>query len=124
MPRFPAAECISVIHRSSITPLSSEILLRIFSALLSGRAGITEGIVGDFRLTKKVAGHLDRPYVKSPLTIREIMAGGQPIPDPKRVPGALRWDVPGTFKGSNGMWELVYIPETNTVIHFLFVSAK
>ena len=91
---------------------------------LSGRAGITEGIVGDFRLTKKVAGHLDRPYVKSPLTIREIMAGGQPIPDPKRVPGALRWDVPGTFKGSNGMWELVYIPETNTVIHFLFVSAK
>jgi RHS repeat-associated protein len=98
--------------------------VRSVNPTVSGRAGITEGITGDFNLTKTVAGHLDRPYVNSPLTIREIMAGGKPIADPGGVPGALRWDVPGAFNGSNGTWQLVVEPKTNTVLHFVFEGAK
>ncbi len=60
-------------------------------------------------------GELSRPYMKSPLTINEIMAGRQPIPDPRGVPGGLRWDVPGTFRGSEGTWELVIHPETEMI---------
>jgi len=30
------------------------------------------------------------------------MEGANPIPDPGGVPGALRWDVPGAFRGSEG----------------------
>lgn len=93
--------------------------------MLSGRAGITEGLSAEFKLTDTVAKNLPtRPYLKSPLTIREIMAGGKPIADPGGVPGALRWDVPGAFNGSTGTWELVIDPKTNTVLHFLFKGAK
>jgi hypothetical protein len=50
------------------------------------------------------------------------MAAGEPIPDPGGVPGALRWDVPGTFRGSNGVWELVVDPKTQTILHWNFVT--
>jgi len=75
--------------------------------------------VGDFRLTDTVANHLDdvvkrgpfkgkraRPFLNSPHTIREIMAGGKGVPDPGGFTGAPRWDVPGTFRGSSGTWQL------------------
>jgi hypothetical protein len=52
------------------------------------------------------------------------MAGGKPIPDPQGVAGALRWDVPGGFNGSNGTWQLVVDPKTNTILHFMFKGAK
>lgn len=52
-----------------------------------------------------------------------IMDGGKPIPDPGGVPGALRWDVPGTMNGSSGSWELVVDPQSKTILHFLFQSA-
>jgi hypothetical protein len=92
---------------------------------VSGRAGITETLSGEFKLTDTVAKNLaTRPYLKSPLTIQEIMAGGKPIPDPGGFPGALRWDVPGGFNGSTGTWELVVDPKTNTVLHFLFKGVK
>ena len=63
------------------------------------------------------------------MTIREITAGGKPIPDPgiagkAGIPGALRWDVPGVWNGTNGTWELVYDPKTNTVVHMLFKGTK
>jgi RHS repeat-associated protein len=76
------------------------------------------------KLTDTVAGHLDRPYVNSPLTAREIMAGGNPIADPRGVVGALRWDVPGAFNGTSGTWELVLDPKTGTILHFCFVGVK
>jgi RHS repeat-associated protein len=79
--------------------------------------------VGEYTLTRTVAGKLaERPYLNSPLTLREIMAAGRPIPDPGGVAGALRWDVPGAFRGSAGTWELVVNPQTNTVLHWLFKS--
>lgn len=52
--------------------------------------------------------------------VNEIMAAGKPIPDPGGIPGGLRWDVPGTFRGSEGTWELVIYPETEVIYHFNF----
>jgi hypothetical protein len=66
------------------------------------------------------SGKLSRPYMKSPLIIKEIMATGKPIPDPIGIPGALRWDVPGTFRGNEGVWELVLHPEREIIYHFNF----
>jgi hypothetical protein len=97
-----------------------------------------EGVrVGEFTLTRTVAGHMDdlvsksgpflgepaRPYLNSVRTIREIIAAGKPIPDPGGIPGALRYDVPGAFRGSQGVWELVVDPVTRTIFHFNFVGA-
>jgi len=69
-------------------------------------------------------GELARPFVKSPLTAQEIQATGSGVPDPGGLPGALRYDVPGSFNGSSGTYELVVNPETNTVYHFNFVGGK
>ena len=45
---------------------------------------------------------------------------GEARPDPGGVTGALRWDVPGAFRGAEGTWELVYDPASNTILHFNF----
>jgi hypothetical protein len=92
-------------------------------------------VVGKYKLTKTVAGHLTdvvkkgkfkgelaRPYLRSPHLIDEIMKSGIGRVDPGGVAGALRWDVPGTFRGSSGIWELVFHPPTNTILHFNFVG--
>ena len=68
----------------------------------------------------KSGSKLARPYANSRLTIQEIMNAGRPVPDPGGVPGALRWDVPGTMNGTKGIWELVVDPGTRTILHFLF----
>jgi hypothetical protein len=65
-----------------------------------------------------------RPYMRSPNVINEIVATGKSIPDPGGVIGALRFDVPGSFNGSAGAWELVVHPKTNMIYHFLFKSVK
>jgi hypothetical protein len=65
------------------------------------------------------AGRLSRPYMKSPLTIQEIMSTGQGVPD-ATFPGGLNWRASGTFRGSQGIWELGINPETNTIYHFVF----
>jgi hypothetical protein len=90
-----------------------------------------------FNMTKTVADHaedvvtrgpfkgeLARPYVDSPLTVQEIMKAGPGVPDPQGVPGALRWDVPGAFRGSEGTWELVYDTNSNTILHFNFTGPR
>ena len=66
------------------------------------------------------AGELARPFLNSNLTAREIMATGKGVPDPRGVAGALRWDVPGSFRGSQGTWELVV--KDNLILHFNFVA--
>lgn len=75
----------------------------------------------EYNLTRTVEGNLaSRPYLNSPLTMGEIRATGRGVPDPGGIPGALRYDVPGSFNGSQGTYELVVHPDTNTVYHFLF----
>ncbi|MGS2765240.1 hypothetical protein [Sinomicrobium sp. M5D2P9] len=66
------------------------------------------------------AGQLARPYMKSPLTIQEIMSTGKGIPD-ATFKGGMNWKVPGTFRGSEGIWELGINPKTNVIYHFNFV---
>ena len=67
------------------------------------------------------AGQLARPYMRSPLTIKEIMATGKGVPD-ATAKGALNFNVPGTFRGSKGTWELVIDPKKNFIYHFNFVK--
>ncbi|QDQ27872.1 RHS repeat protein [Chitinimonas arctica] len=67
-------------------------------------------------------GELSRPYMSSPLTIREIMGSGAGRADPGGVPGAIRYDAPGNLRGSSGTYELVVNPTTGTIYHFNFVS--
>ncbi|MEM6732449.1 MAG: hypothetical protein AAF658_12900, partial [Myxococcota bacterium] len=89
--------------------------------------------VGRFTLTGTVAAHADdiisrgplkgeptRPYLNSPETIEQIIREGDPVPDPGGIPGALRYDVPGTFRRTDGTWELVIHPDTDMVYHFFF----
>ena len=92
--------------------------------------------VGNYTLTDTVAGHLDeritanteysgqlvRPYLGSPSTIDDIVATGAGVPDPGGLPNALRFDVPGTFRGSPGTWELVIDPATGMIYHFNFTT--
>lgn len=65
------------------------------------------------------AGQLVRPYMKSPLTIQEIMSTGKGVPD-AFYKGGMNWRVPGTFRGSQGIWELGVNPKTNIIYHFNF----
>jgi len=76
-----------------------------------------------YNFTNTVEGNAgSRPYINSPLTIQEIEATGKGVADPGGLPGALRYDVPGTYNGSNGTYQLVIDPKTNTVYHFLFTG--
>ena len=87
----------------------------------------------DLKQTRTVAAHSreylkdgrpGRPYNDSALTIQEIMDSVPPRPDPRGVSGALRWDVPGSFRGTKGVWELVVDTRTKTVIHFVFRGTR
>jgi RHS repeat-associated protein len=101
-----------------------------------GTTGLSNGAlrVGDYTLTGTVAGHINqvvskgpyagelaRPYLSSPHTIQQIVRSGAGVRDPGGVPGALRFDVAGTFRGS-GTWELVIHPRSGIVYHFNFVK--
>lgn len=88
--------------------------------------------IGRWTYTNTVANHLiditrhgdlARPYMNSPHTIEEIMRATRPIPDPGGAPNVLRWDVPGSFNGSDGLWELVVDPNTMTILHFVFIGS-
>jgi len=83
-----------------------------------------KGVPGKYTLTTTVEKNLaTRPYLNSPRTIDEIQSTGLGVPDPEGTPGALRYDVPGAFNGSEGIYELVIDPSNNTVYHFLFRSS-
>ncbi|MFZ4863229.1 hypothetical protein ACL9RF_13715 [Sphingobacterium sp. Mn56C] len=66
-------------------------------------------------------GQLSRPYMNSPLTIQEIMSTGKGSID-ATFKGGMNWKVPGTFRGSQGIWELGINPKTNVIYHFNFVK--
>jgi len=98
----------------------------------AARVGAEALQVGRFKLTETVGKHLAdvvkhgahkgelaRPYLRSPHTIEGIMKAGKGVPDPGGAPGALRWDVPGTFRGSQGTWELV-VDKSNSILHMNF----
>jgi RHS repeat-associated protein len=81
-----------------------------------------EAATAEFSYTQTVLNNVaSRPYINSPLLIQEIIDTGLGVADPGGIPGALRFDVPGTFNGSEGIYQLV-IDEANTIYHFLFTS--
>ena len=80
--------------------------------------------INDIVTRGEFKGELARPYLNSPNTISEIVGTGRGVPDPGGVAGALRYDVPGTFRNTQGTWELVVHPETKTIYHFNFVGGR
>lgn len=112
----------------------AEVVTGIFAAIagpLTG--GGASGAAGSFRMTETVANHatglvakgpfkgeLARPFLNSQLTVREIMASGKGTPDPGGVAGALRWNAPGSFRGTEGTWELVI--KDDIILHYNFVT--
>lgn len=77
--------------------------------------------ITEFIKSGENAGRLARPYMRSSLTIQEIIATGKGIPD-ATAKGALNFRVPGTFRGSSGTWELVVDTNKNLIYHFNFVK--
>ena len=67
------------------------------------------------------AGEFVRPFIQSTLVILQIMLAKLPVAD-EFVQTAVRWDVPGFFRGTEGTWELVIDLATNTIIHFNFTN--
>lgn len=99
-----------------------------------GKTLLTKNIKNGFTFTKsaakhltdqvkhgKNAGQLARPYMNSPLTIQEIMSTGKGVPD-ATFKGGRNWKVPGTFRGSEGIWELGINPKTKVIYHFNFTK--
>jgi hypothetical protein len=81
------------------------------------------GATTEFSYTQTVLNNVaSRPYINSPLLTQEIIDSGMGVADPGGIPGALRFDVPGSFNGSQGFYQLVIQPTTNMIYHFLFTS--
>lgn len=57
--------------------------------------------------------------MKSPSVIEAIMFSAKGVPD-ATFKGGPNWKVPGTFRGSAGVWELGINPETKVIYHFNF----
>lgn len=74
----------------------------------------------DFKFSDTVSNHTDRPYRNSQLLAKEIMKSGKPYADPGGIPGGLKWEVPGSYNGTLGTWEIVYDVAKNIIVHFLF----
>lgn len=77
--------------------------------------------VDDLSFSETVSGHINRPYQESKLLIKEIINSDEPIPVPQGT-NAWHWEVYGTFNGSEGVYELIIDPETNTVWYFVYKS--
>mgnify|MGYP007115603330 CR=1 FL=1 len=80
--------------------------------------------IGEYKITKTVAENIaTRPYINSPSTIIDIMKSGKGVPD-AYFKGGVNYKVSGSFQGSEGIFELGINPETNTIYHFVFKTAK
>jgi hypothetical protein len=133
------SDCYSTIAAGILAAVAIGLLLFFFWEFFAA-AAVEEGIVIDaeeVELTQTVtnhatdvalrgqyAGQLSRPYLSQGTTqlVQEIMGAGEPVADPGGVPGALRWDVPGAFRGSEGTWELVVDPIQKLILHLNFVT--
>ena len=118
------------------TLLYSATLAGEASALAEAKSAISSP---EYSFTQTAADHLKkvvtrglnkgqprRPFMNSPLTIQEIMATGPGVPDAPAFgspyPGGFNWRVSGSFRGSNGTWELGINPQTRVIYHFNFVE--
>ncbi|NLJ15777.1 MAG: RHS repeat-associated core domain-containing protein [Clostridiales bacterium] len=99
------------------------------SASARDAMGITKNLVNNLiknasnlKYSKTALNHMSsRPYMKSTITIQNIMKAGKPVADSSLKSG-LKWVVKGAFNGKSGTWELVVDVATNTIVHYLFRS--
>lgn len=126
----PAARTASYVSRtvaeSRVGQLAARVSKSAYTYILE-KMGISSGYkVGEYTLTQGVYKHLielDRPFLKSPLLIKEIISTGKYGPDPKGLlTNALYYRVPGAFSGTEGTWQLLVDPATKTIYHFNFVT--
>ncbi len=76
----------------------------------------------ELELSPTVAAHAaSRPYLASRLPVQEIMAAAEPVADPLGAVNTVRWDVPGTYNGCPGSWELVVNTAQKVIYDFNFV---
>ena len=91
---------------------------------VAAKGGMKAIQAGEYTITKTVANNLaTRPYINSPSTITNIMKSGKGVPD-AYFKGGMNYKVPGSFNGSQGIFELGINPQTNTIYHFLFKTVK
>lgn len=92
--------------------------------VVAAKGGMKAIQAGEYTITKTVANNLaTRPYINSPSTITNIMKSGKGVPD-AYFKGGMNYKVPGSFNGSQGIFELGINPQTNTIYHFLFKTVK
>ena len=104
--------------------LLKHFLKAVRSSSYAAKGGMKAIEAGNYTFTKTAAKHLSsRPYMDSPSTITNIMKSGKGVPD-ATFKGGMNYKVPGTFNGSQGVWELGINPQTNTIYHFLFKTVK
>ncbi len=133
------SDCYTTIAAGVLAAVAIGLLLFFFWEFFAA-AAVEEGLVieaEELELTQTVANHasdvvlrgefagqLSRPYLSQGTTqlVQEIIEAGEPIADPGGVPGALRWDVPGAFRGSEGTWQLVVDPIRKLILHLNFVT--
>ncbi|WP_299362482.1 RHS repeat-associated core domain-containing protein [Winogradskyella sp.] len=78
--------------------------------------------ISGYTTTRTVANNLaSRPFINSPHTIRNIISTGRGVPD-EFFKGGRNWVTPGTFNGSEGIFELGMNTSTKVIYHFMFRS--
>ncbi len=100
--------------------------------LAGGLAGAAKSVltrsaveVTEYTITRTVAKNsVERPFVNSSLTAQEIINTGKGVLDPQGVAGLTRYDVPGSFNGSKGTWQLVVDEAKKIIYHFNFVTKR
>ena len=125
----PTAYPIQALDTGAVVSVAGPVEFAAFGLAGVLRAAAAEGVAGagsaasEFNYTQTVLNNVaSRPYINSPLTAQEIINTGTGVADPGGIAGALRFDVPGAFNGSQGFYQLVFQPTTNTIFHFLFTS--
>jgi len=124
-PLSPMSEMLAVQPKNLVGNNFSKILPIEQGGRTLGKFYYSEGSFKHFHdlVLKGVhKGKLDRPYMRSIQTIKEIIHSKPPMPDPKGTPGFLWWKVPGKFRETEGYWELLLDSENNQICHFNFKS--
>jgi hypothetical protein len=99
-------------------------VLAAFAADVGSEAPVAGAALDAFelRFSPAAARHTaTRPYLTSRPLLQEIMAAAEPVADPQGAVNTVRWDIPGTFNGTAGTWELVVNTSQKIVYHFTFV---
>ncbi|MEN3310188.1 MAG: hypothetical protein V7603_6390 [Micromonosporaceae bacterium] len=95
-----------------------------FAAQVATEAAVAGAALDAFELefSEPAASHAaTRPFVASRLLIQEIMDAAEPVTDPQGAVNTVRWDVPGTFNGNAGTWELAVNTSQKIIYHVDFV---